>query len=226
MQELLQVAFLPVNLFYTILLMLVVLYWLSVILGAIDLSSIDLDLDIDADVDVDADIDVDVDLDADVETDAGTTSGWMAGALHFFNFGKMPFMVIMTVVVMSGWLLSILSNYYLGNGSGWFALAMFIPILFISLVIAKIITTPLIPVFKRLDTTAEAIDYIGMVCKLKLPASASKFGQAEVLVDGAPNLIHVKTKSDETPLHTGEEALIIGKTEDDRYYLIEKKNIF
>jgi hypothetical protein len=222
MQELLQVAFLPVNLFYTILLMLVVLYWLSVILGAIDLSSIDLDLDFDAEVEVDADMDIDVDVDAE----AGTTSGWMAGALHFFNFGKMPFMVIITVVVMSGWLLSILSNYYLGNGSGWFALAMFIPVLFVSLVIAKILTTPLIPVFKRLDTTAEAIDYIGMVCKLKLPASASKFGQAEVLVDGAPNLINVKTISDEAPLHTGEEAVIVGKTDDERYFLVEKKSIF
>lgn len=222
MQELLQVAFWPVNLFYTILLMLVVLYWLSVILGAIDLSSVDLDLDVDADVDAD----IDVDLDADVEADAGTTSGWMAGALHFFNFGKMPFMVIMTVVVMSGWLLSILSNYYLGNGSGWFALAMFLPILFVGLVIAKVLTTPLIPLFKRLDTTAEDVDYIGLACKLKLPASASRFGQAEVLIDGAPNLINVKTKSDEEILRTGEEAVVIGKTDDQRYYLIERKTIF
>ncbi len=224
MQELIQVAFLPVNLFFTVLLLLVILYWLSVILGAIDLSSFDLDLDIDADVDVDADLDVDVD--ADVDADAGTTSGWMAGALHFFNFGKMPFMVIMTVVIMSGWLLSILSNYYLGKGSIAFAIALFVPILFVSLIIAKVVTTPLIPIFKRLDSNAEAIDYVGMICRLKLPASASKFGQAEVLIDGAPNLIYVKTQNDEDLINNGEEAVIIGKTEDERYYLIERKNDF
>ncbi len=222
MQELIQVAFLPVNLLYTILLLMVVLYWFSVILGAIDLSSVDLDLDFDADVDVDADIEVDTDVDGDMSA----SGGWLAGALHFFNFGKMPFMVIMTVVILCGWMLTILSNYYWGNGSPLFALAMFIPILFAGLIVAKIITTPLIPVFKRLDTTAEDVDYIGMDCKLKLPASASKFGQAEVLVDGAPNLINVKTKSDESPLSTGEEAVIIGKTDDERYYLIEKKTIF
>ncbi len=217
MQELLQVAFLPVNLFYTILLLLVIFYWLSVILGAIDLSSFDLDFDIDADIDLDADVDVD----ADVE--AGTTTGWLAGTLHFFNFGKMPFMVIITFVAMSGWVLSILSNYYIGQGSALFALAMFIPILFVNLVVAKILSTPLIPVFKRLDTTAEAIDYVGMECRLKLPASATKFGQAEVLIDDTPNLINVKTENDKDPISSGEQAIIIGKTEDDKYYLIEKK---
>jgi hypothetical protein len=222
MQELLQVAFSSVNLFYTVLLMLVVLYWLSVILGAIDLSSIDFDLDLDADVDLDADIDIDADIDAD----AGTSSGWMAGAMHFFNFGKMPFMVVITVVVMSAWLLSILSNYYLGQGSPLFALAMFVPILFVSLMIAKILTTPLVPIFSRLDSTAEPVDYIGMACRLKLPASSSKFGQAEVLIDDTPNLINVKTRSDDEPMGSGEDAVIIGKTDDEKYYLVERKTAF
>lgn len=214
MNELIQVAFSPLNLFYTVLLLLVILYWLSVILGAIDLSTVDLDLDMDADVDMD--------VDADLDADAGASTGWLAGALHFFNFGKMPFMVIFTVVVMSGWLLTILSNYYWGNGSPGFAIALFIPILFVSLLIAKVVTTPLVPVFERLDTTVEAVDYIGMACQLKLPASASKFGQAEVLIDDVSNLIMVKTDSDEKPLGTGEKALIVGKTEDEKYYLVKK----
>jgi len=129
-------------------------------LGAIDLSAFDLDLDIDADADLDADVDVDTEL------ESGTTGGWLAGVLYFFNFGKLPFMVIMSVVVISGWFLSISNNYYLGDG--WYALATFIPVVFISLIIAKIVTTPLVPVFESLDSTVEQINYIGLTCKIRL----------------------------------------------------------
>ena len=91
MQALWQAAIEPVNIVYTILLVVVALYWLSVFLGALDLSS--FDFDVDADVDVDADLDVDVDADMDVDGEAHTTIGWFAGTLHFFNFGKLPFMI-------------------------------------------------------------------------------------------------------------------------------------
>ena len=205
----------PINLLYTLLLLMVVLYWLTVILGALDLSSFDLDLDVDVDVDVDADVDIDADA-------GGHEIGWIAATLHFFNFGKMPFMVVMTVTVIAGWILTILSNYYIGNGSMLFAILFFLPILLVSLFAAKLFTAPLIPVFKRLDTTAEEIDYIGMACRLKLPASANKFGQAEVLIDGVPNLINVKTEAEAIQINSGEEALIIGQTDDERYYIVEK----
>ncbi|MEL7120464.1 MAG: hypothetical protein AAFO07_13520 [Bacteroidota bacterium] len=217
MQELIQVAFAPINLFYTILFLFVILYWLSVILGAIDMSAFDFD------VEVDADLDIDVDLDADVDTEvSGTSASWLAAILHFFNFGKLPFMIVITAVTIVGWPLSILSNYYLGGNSWGFALALFIPILFISLLVAKILTSPLVPVFERLDSAANEIDYIGKVCKLRLPASHTKFGQAEVMVNDVSLLINVKTKDDQSTLSRGEEALIIGKTPDEKYYLIQK----
>ncbi|GAB5553454.1 MAG: hypothetical protein Sapg2KO_30450 [Saprospiraceae bacterium] len=223
MQDLWLAAFEPVNLLYTILLGFVLLYWLSVLLGAIDLGALDFDIDADLDVDLDVDVDIDADLDVDAET--GGNLGGFAGFLHFFNFGKMPFMIVMTFVVFPAWMMSIGLNEYFGNGRWWFALAMFIPIIFFSLIIGKILTMPLVPIFARMNKTAKPIDYIGLICKLRLPASASRFGQAEVMIDGSSLLIEVKTESDETPIKRGETARVIGKTEDKRYYLIRREVI-
>ena len=78
MTELIQTAFSPINLLFTILLMLVILYWLSIIIGALDIGSFDLDFDFDADVDVDLDADgLELDgMDADgVESDAIDVKG-------------------------------------------------------------------------------------------------------------------------------------------------------
>lgn len=215
MYELFQAALSPPNIVYSVLLSVVLLYWLSVIIGALDISSFDFDIDLDADVDMDVDVDADV--------DAGNGGGWFAGALHFFNFGRLPFMVIFSFLILSMWSLSILGNHYLGQGSAIFPFVMFLPMLFVSLVITKIITTPLVPIFESLDKGAEAVDYLGLTCKILLPATTTQMGQAEVLHNDNSLLVSVKVSDTQTtPVLKGEEALIVGRSSDDRYFLIEK----
>ena len=67
LSQLFAACFTAVNLPYTLLLIAMLLYWLSVIAGALDISILDLDIDLDANVDLDADVDLgaDVDLDGD-----------------------------------------------------------------------------------------------------------------------------------------------------------------
>lgn len=218
MLELFHAALEPVILPYSILLVVVLIYWGSILLGALDFSALDIDFDLDADIDADVDMDVDADTDVD-----GSATGWFAGLLHFFNFGKLPLMIILSITVLSAWSLAILGNYYVGQNSWGFALATLIPNLFVSLLVAKIITTPLVPLFERLDGTAEAIDYIGQTCRIRLPAGASKFGQAEVIIDDDALLINVKTDSDANVIQRGESAVVVGKTSDGKYYLVEKR---
>lgn len=218
MQELWNAALSAVNLPYTFLLGLVLLYWISVILGALDLSA--LDFDVDADVDVDMDVDLDMDVDADVDSDLDAGGGWFATALNFFNFGKVPFMIIMTVVIVSSWAMAVVSNHYWGNYDWLFALAMVGPILFVSLLLAKFLTAPLVPLFEQINKASKPIDYVGLNCRLLLPADHEKFGQAEVTIDGDSLLIHVKTAQPGLRLQTGDRAVVIGKTPDKQFYLV------
>ena len=139
MQELIHFAVEPCNIVFTTLLIIIGLYWVSVLFGAMDLSSFDIDLD--------TEVEVDVDMDADTDLETGSSGGWMLSALHFFNFGRMPFMLIMSTLILSLWALEILSNYYIGNGRIDIMLAFFFPILLVSLMITKLVTTPLVPLF-------------------------------------------------------------------------------
>ena len=214
MTELFQAALSAENIIYTLLLVLVLIYWLSVIAGGLDMNAFDVDLEMDADLDVE--------VDADVDGAEGTT-GWLAGALHFFNFGKMPTMIILSFVILFAWMINVLLNHYYGGGSLVFALVFLLPNLFISLFLTKIITTPLIPIFQQLNTPEENIDFVGMLCKLTVTANQSKKGQAEVIHKNSSILIYVKVdKDDVNEIKKGEEALILRPSKDASYFLIRK----
>ncbi|MEL6636690.1 MAG: hypothetical protein AAFW73_16675 [Bacteroidota bacterium] len=217
MQEILHVAFSPANFIYSVLLLVVFFYWIGIILGALDLNAIDFDID--AEVDADFDVDVDADLDAGV-----ASVGWWAGALQFFNFGKLPFMFIMSFTLFFAWAISLLAQQYLGHGSLLFAAGLVFPNLFLSLSLTKIITTPLIPAFQNLEAGKEAVDYVGLTCQLVLPANTAKMGQAEVtLEDDTSLLINVKVSEDKPEaLYKGDRAVIVAVKGDTDYYLIEK----
>ena len=215
MNELIQLALHPFNIVYTTLLMVTVIYWLTVIIGVLDISALDIDFDLD----VDSDLEVDADVDANGEMSA---VGGIGGILQFFNFGKLPFMLIMTVLSLSTWTISVLTNFHFGGSLG-FALAMIFPNLFVSLLIAKTVTTPLIPVFQKLDSGVEPVDYIGKTGMLTIVAGPEKIGQAEVIIDDSPLLVNVILASQKNEgISKGDEVIILGRSEERACYLIEK----
>ena len=224
MQEILQAAITPVNIVFTTLLVFVMMYWVTVLIGVLDIGSFDIDFDTDVDFDVDVDMDVDVDVDAHHEIGSGHGIGGVAGALHFFNFGRLPFMVIMSFLVLFMWLIAVSTNTYWGGGAIPFALAMFFPNLLVSLFVTKIVTKPLIPVFEHFDGSVDPVDYIGLVCTLLLPASSTQMGQAEVMLENnSPLLINVKVEEGiSDPILKGEKAVVIKESPDRKYYLIKK----
>ncbi len=207
MVELLNEAVQPANIVYTILMMFSIIYMMSVIIGAFDISSIDIDIDMDLDADIDSDI------------------GLFAGALSFFNFGKIPFMIIYTITVISMWVIAMLLNHYIGKGDIWFAIFTFMPILLVGLIIAKFCTTPLIPIFKNMNQGVEPIDYIGLQGELILPASNKEVGQVEINIEGDIHRIMVKLESEnDVLLEKGIKVIIVGFSKNENFYWIEKED--
>lgn len=214
MQELIHMAFSGVNLIYTIFLLLALVYWLSVILGALSMDALDFDVDVDADVDldVDLDLDVDADVDADIEAEAVGSTGWFVSALHFFNFGRIPFMIIWTVTSLSMWLISVYLQQHFGPSWGM-AIALLIPNLFVGLIVTKIVTTPLIPVFERMDKGEQPVDYLGMECKLLFDLEPGEKGQGEVILENHTTLlITVMLADDQKALSKNQKVFVV--TED------------
>src|SRR5689334_13025861 len=96
MLEVFSEAIRPINLPFTILLGIVVLYWILVAVGAFG-------LDFGADGDIDADAGADI-ADAD--------AGWFSHFLNFINVGEVPITIVLSFLTLSAWFLSIVVNYY------------------------------------------------------------------------------------------------------------------
>ena len=196
--DLLRASLEPINLPFTILLVVVLAYWLMVILGTLDLSLFDVDLEVEADV----------------------NPGIFHALLAFINIGKLPLMFVLSVLIVSMWGISVLGNYYLDNSSALLALALFVPNLLVSLVITKVVTKPFSFVIGQLEKQPPQVQVIGSLCFLQGDASEDRFAQAEVETGGAPLNLLVRTRSGQS-LAKGMKALVVEKEPDRDVYLVE-----
>ena len=230
MRELLTASLTLPNLTFTVLLGLITLYWLFVILGAVGLDAFDFDLDVDADVDIDVDVDVDVDVDADVDADGSAAEGAAAGSvllgvLRFFNLGRVPFMVLISVWILSLWSLSIYCNHdgswINPTNSGSVAAMLLGPIILVGSLITKLLTAPLVPVFERINTTASPIIVTGKMGTLLTSIEGQEKGQLKAHIDGSTVTLIVQSMNG-IALGKGEEVVIVDQVGEDKTYLVQR----
>lgn len=184
---------------YTFLLIVVVLYWLLVIFGLLDVEAPDIDLDV------------------DVETGA---SSWGSSTMSYFNLGEVPLMIWASIAVLGMWVVSILTHYWLDSDSLLLAAALAPPNFILNAFIAKFVTSPLSKLFRRLEEDSqEHAEVVGKLARVKSGTVDDQFGQAEVPWDGAALLINVRTRNEET-LHQGDDAIILEYLAEDDAYVV------
>jgi hypothetical protein len=222
MNELLEAAISGINIIPTSLLVFILVYWLVVILGLIDLHAIDISPDHDFHVDVHSEVGVHHDVPAkEIHAHGSGSVSWLNSVLAFFNLGQIPFMVFMSFLILPMWVISILTNYYLSNQSIIVALVLLIPNLIVSLFIAKILTTPFVKLFSYLYKDSEQQDVVGKVCTVLLPASSEKIGQAIIKTNGNTLMLNVITAEGELA-EKGKSALVLEFKKNKNYYLIQQ----
>ena len=203
MSEVFEQSIRMVNLPFTVLLGLIVLYWLLVGLGALD---VHLFSDVDADGDVHHELDHDVD--------------GFAKVIHFVGIGDVPVMVIVSVLGLAMWLGSMLANFYLTGGSQLYALALLVPNFLISVVVTRYVTLPLRPLFRIINKDRGAgEEVLGSVCRITTSEATPTFGQAEITRSGAPVLINVRTLDDAVLVKGARAAVVRGDAEKGVYYI-------
>jgi hypothetical protein len=209
----------PVNLLFTALVAMVMFYWLLVLLGALDFDSepsIDLHSQ---DVHVNGAVGAhDVDHGGDVTQNLGVLKSF----LQFLNFGSIPSMIVVSIMVVCLWTVSLISNHYLNPGSMLLALGLLIPNLIVTVMITKAATTPLKRVFESMNREYEEHKpVVGRTCKILTSEVTNTFGQAEIETSGAPLVINVRTYGDAT-FNKGESALIIKEDRENQLYTVAK----
>jgi hypothetical protein len=211
MSELLTESIKPVNLPFTILLGVMVLYWVFYLLGALGSDVLDF---------MGLDLDGDVDLDANGDLSAEGSHGGLASFLRFFHLGELPVVVIFSVLILCMWILSLLINRLLNTSQLWVAAVLFVPILLAGLMITKALITPFVPWLKQVfDQTGDVIEVVGKTCVITSMEATAKYGQAEIKQQGAPLVLNVKTREG-TTLRKGEEAIVYEYEKATNTYLV------
>ena len=183
--DLLAATTLGVNILWTIFLGLILIYWVFVIIGAIEIESFDFD------------VDTDIDADADVDMDSGGNSVAWIGFLKFLNLDAIPFMVFFSIFTLSGWTMSVLATHYAGQN--WMtSLILLLPIGCISLLISKYTTGPLVPLFRGLNDEAKPLDLIGDDGTVVHGFEKGELSQARIKKNNEDLLVSIKIADEST----------------------------
>ncbi len=236
MDNFINLIFSEVNIILTILLILLIAYWILT-----SVSGIDFDYDMDIDVDVDLDVDLDLDINtidpgsmdfediSSAEVDKTHVVNkrhkplkWWQVVLIYFNFVGLPFMFTFTVWIFLWWLSTLLSTSITGSYDNTFGFVLFFICMIPALFFTKIFTTPFKSFFKNLNKDGDKpTDFLGRNAVLLSTISGDKMGNAEVLADGNPMNIYVKSL-DGTEIRFRESVLIIKQSPDKNYFLVSK----
>jgi hypothetical protein len=245
MKELFDLSFSPANVFPTILLLFVALYWLVFLFGMLDLSFMDFEVDagaeVDANVDVGMDHDVHVEHDVSVEHDAEigkeigkdmakdisgqgqTTSGGLR-ILHFLNLGDVPFMIFFSFFALFYWAMSILGNHYLAEGRTLLVAGILAGSFVLALLMAKLFTQPMRKMFREMGKGDAPVNLIGKLCTLELGVEGTRMGQAVVIVGDKHLLVSVRSEDGEK-IPSGVRCLIVEREENLDAYLVSRFEI-
>lgn len=184
----------------TILLIVACLYWVFVLIGALDLSLFDFD------------VDVDVDAGGHSISEIGLIS------LRFLNVGRLPLMIWMSVFAFVFWTAS-----YMIDGTRHYAGATEITLAVLrnvglALVATKLLTQPLRDKFDVQEPNPAA-DLIGRTCVITTSEVTPGFGWARIETGAAP--LDLSVRAADGPLARGDLAEICDYLPEHRAYLVK-----
>lgn len=185
---------------FTVLLGMVVAYWLLMIVSGLDLDFVDFDFDLDGD-----------------PTTHSSALDWGFVGLKWFNLGDVPFMVWLSAFALAAWLASAIFDKGLADPSAAEVLTASLRNIGVALLAAKAVTQPLKGKLKIQEPNTVA-QMIGRTVVITTTQADTRHGQASCPSDGAPLLIQVRTVAES--LAKGDTAEIIDYSPDEHVYFI------
>ncbi len=170
-------------------------YWLTCIIGVFGIDSIDIDLDSDSDLNANAN---------------GDIPAPVVSVLRFVNAADVPLMAVLSLLSVFMWVGSMMANYYLNpEHLNWLILVIFFSSFVVSVILVKIATAPLVPVFRKMKELEKAEPAIGGTAIVISKEVDGKYGQAEQKrTKGAPAILTCVT-SEESPITRGTEVAVV-----------------
>ncbi|HEY1172764.1 MAG TPA: hypothetical protein VGH19_15460 [Verrucomicrobiae bacterium] len=174
-----------INLPFTVMLGGVVLYWLLVLIGMID---IDLPFFDGGDGVGDA---------AGGTEGGGEDEGVLQPVLKFLNIGEAPAMSVVTIMVLCMWIFAILVNRFFNpDHTVLMALGLFVPNLLVTAIITHFVAKPFAKMNRYLNTDYDkAPPMVGLVGTVMTSELDGKFGTINIDIKGAPLTVQARSEN-------------------------------
>src|SRR5690554_761236 len=221
MEEFVRIALTFPPVLFSFMLFVVVIYWIFMVLGVLDLDLFDFDIDLDMDVDIAAD----GLADASIEAAADSTHGIFAAIFSALSIGRVPVTISASIFTLFGWAMSFAGVHYLENAignplGGLVKTAVFTATVILSLIVAGTVVRPMRGLFTT--TTRRGQDtLIGQLVRVSTGRVDHKFGQATLEDGGAGLILSIRCDDTENHLKRGQQALIVGYDEPSNVYYVE-----
>jgi hypothetical protein len=199
---------------FTIALGIALVYWLFVLLGA-------LDIDVLGGPDVDVDMSGPEDVGEAGKPDLGHGDA-NGGVWSGLGLKSVPMTITVSIILLCSWCGSLLLMHYLvpalGLGS-WFPPLLLPGMLLVSIPVTAVLVRPLVPIFKISEGKTND-DYVGHTCTISTGSVDENFGQATV-EDGGTVLV-IPVRCDQPgKLARNDKALIIEFDPERQAYVVE-----
>lgn len=195
--------------FFTILLIIVVAYWLLAMLGAVEISVLDFDMDID--------------------TDMSTTSA-ITGFMMRLGLHGVPATIIISLIAIFGWLISYYAVYFFFGifSTGFLRYVLGLPVLLGSLYAAIMLTAfcikPMRPFFQK--THQQTIKRVlGQVAVVRSVVVNNQTGEA-MLADGGAGLILKVRSSAGAEFQRGDRVVLLEYIPEEYVYRVISEQEF
>ncbi len=196
------------NLPATALLLLVLLYWAMVIVGAIGMDAVDFDFDADVDVDIDGDFD--------------SVAGGFSSFAEFMHLNHVPIVIVLSVFALLFWASSFFGNHFLNpSGNNIIGLGLMSLNVPVCLVLTRLIIGPFAEGFKPREVDKVRESMVGLIGEVTTSEVTSEFGQVSIRQDGPELVINARTETDKPELGKGDAAKIVAYDYEKDTYLVE-----
>ena len=211
MIELLQDFIKPYNLPFTLLLGLIIFYWLTALLGVIDLDGEGGDIDMDAGGEGDTDA-------GDVD-DSGE-SVWNA-VLRVVGLSDAPAILVISLFSLFLWAFNVIANMHFNPAeSNGRAAVLLLPVVILAFLAMRLSLRFIRPVFQMIRAPEADARVIGQEGVVKSATIDSAFGRVEIEYQGKPLLLNAVISDEETALNKGDRVLVVLKEEKTNKYIV------
>lgn len=217
MIELIREAFGTHNIIVTMMLGLVVFYWLLVMVGAVDF---DLDLFDFGDAGATPEL-------PDAPDSSVNLGGAWLTAGKFLGFSQVPMVVWGSFLALFMWAISLVLNYQFngepGNREISTSLMLLVPNFIGSLILTKLATLPVAKLFAAMsDADNESEDVVGRTGTVVSSEVDERYGQLQIAGKGAPLLINVRLDEGSARLSKGDTAKVVSAAADQSFYYVKR----